>query len=352
MASFFVKEEPKEFEDDQQSTTLSQLDKNFDSEAFYLNNLNHRVLASNNDKDDIELLDEMMERGQVVSLNLVEKRRFHEISIEEVLENFEIANNPQSLVKLIISQDILSTKNKKANLDQKLESNLNKETDKLSLEHKRREKLAFEKKRILMSIVESARDKNCPTFSKLIFENHYEKLSVKNENSLLNKLNSLLENDDSLGKNLSTSQIFRLRRFRTKLEVRSLKRSKHIKQFDIDSYVNELIDSEKNAKLSSFKPRNRCIKREALANENQSTGQNEDASEETEDDSIIFENETLKESLDADSNTCEIVAVTRVLDRFNTKLRNFDMSFNQMPIGMVEFRNEDIKCVISPFSKK
>ena len=80
---------------------------------------------------------------------------------------------------------------------------------------------------------------------------------------------------------------------------------------------------------------------------------------EMEDESVIFEYETLKESIDKDgSKNFEIVAVTRVLDRFNTKSKNSNFSdfcspiSMRMPLGIVEFRNDDIKCLKSPFSQK
>ena len=126
-----------------------------------------------------------------------------------------------------------------------------------------------------------------------------------------------------------------LRRFQAKLKLRETKRLRHLKLFDIDSYTNELIDRERA---------------------------NKPTKDQQQDEDVIFEFKTLKTNM-YDTNISvkpEVIEVTRVLDRFKSKNHHHVMMnqrenfyfLNRMPIGMVEWRNEDVKCIFSPFSNK
>ena len=184
------------------------------------------------------------------------------------------------------------------------------------------EQLAIEKKRLLISLYESAKKKKT---DKILDSNfHYEPLSSNDENKLLFQMRSILDTDE---KSLSPTKLYTYRRFKTKLELRKLKRVNHLPLFDIDSYVNELIDSEKLSVKSE---------------ENQ--------------DDIIFESETLKTNLEEKDSDCQIVAIKNVLDRFSTNskgiIRKNEANSNRFLIGMVESRNDDVKCLISPFTNK
>jgi len=146
------------------------------------------------------------------------------------------------------------------------------------------EQLAIEKKRLLISLYESANEKKT---DKLLDSNfHYEPLSSNDENKLLFQMRSILDTGEE---SLSPTKLYTYRRFKTKLELRKLKRVNHLPLFDIDSYVNELIDSEKLSVKS---------------------GVNHD--------DIIFESETLKTNLEEKNSDCQIVAIKNVLDRFST----------------------------------
>ena len=191
-------------------------------------------------------------------------------------------------------------------------------------------------------------------------------MNVDEEKKLLKQLNKIVNNMDmnEVEKELKNEpglakDLFALRRLRCKLEMRELKRSKHHKLFDVDSYVNELIDSEKMTQLNEFR---RGLVKKETASDRQLDRAN---GEENASDDVVFEFEALKEVVDG--GECEIVAVTQVLDRFKHRKSRFssedyEMSgdeheshlkyLSQMPIGMLEFRYEDIKCVISPWSKK
>ena len=130
----------------------------------------------------------------------------------------------------------------------------------------------------------------------------------------------MLSNEENL-KKLSNNLKYALTRFKCKLNLRRLKRLKRLKLFDIDSYTNELIDSEKS--------------RKEIANEEEKQKQHLQVS--------------------TSNNDVEVIAVYRVLDRFNKLKKNnqfgysLDLSFK---IGLIEYRNDDIKCVVSPFTKK
>ena len=351
--AFFIKEEPIEYSDEspaqitassnETNNASTSLDKNFESESFYLHKLNENVLNSISN-EDMELFSELMTPNSSIQDIAIDRTRSNQIVIEDILEKIGQDYQP-------VSKYAKSSEDQKNAHDDTVTS---KEAQDSLLKQQLLEKLAFEKKRILMSLIETAKEKNAAQNS----THQLEKLSLKEENTILNQLTNLVELGKGEENSLEMSDVFRLHRFKAKLEVRSLKREKHVKLFDIDSYVNELIDSEKTAQLNQIK-HSRLIKQEhdrlcgnetAGSAENTNTEENEANDQDNE---IIFEHETLKESLDG-TNNCQIVAVTRVLDRFNSKTNivNYDMYLNQMPIGMVESRNDDIKCVISPFSKK
>ena len=76
---------------------------------------------------------------------------------------------------------------------------------------------------------------------------------------------------------------------------------------------------------------------------------------------VIFEYKTLKtNAYETIDSKAEVIEITRVLDRFKKEkptwtvvVRPDIVSYlDQMPIGMVESRNEDIKCLVSPFTNK
>lgn len=103
--------------------------------------------------------------------------------------------------------------------------------------------IATEKKRILTSLLEISKEKNTLNLSES--NNNNEPFSKTFETKIYFKL------DHQFNSNQSCSS--ELRRFKCKLELRRLKRKKHIKLFDIDSYVNELIDREKIFNSSNIK---------------------------------------------------------------------------------------------------
>ena len=356
--AFFIKDEPVEYEENldnqtytENSSCITLVEKNFESESFFLKNLQENVFNTKND-EDMELFAEIMKEANqncAGDLNLVDRRQ--EISIEKVLSIINVPRKEDEEEESHQIERNLTTKNNK-----KFEIT---NAKKLSLKQQQIEKIAFEKKRILASIVESAKeDRNAKT----LFNTRYEKLSEKEEKQILSQLDGIFFDDNSelsLREKLDPNLISRLRRFRSKLGIRELKRSKHIKLFDIDSYVNELIDGEKMNDLNRNNQDSLAKVKTETQEEKIFENCRKEVTSEDEDDSIIFEHETLKESLNTDgTNTFEIVAVTRVLDRFNSKRKNNNSSFfcsptsMRMPVGIVEFRNDDIKCVISPFSQK
>ncbi len=138
-------------------------------------------------------------------------------------------------------------------------------------------------------------------------------LKIDEEEVILNKLNKVLDDES-----LSSKAKHDLIRYRSKLNLRKLKRLKRLKCFDIDTYTNELIDSESNS--------NSHLKLE-------------------------------KRFLDKNSNDIDIIAINycRVLDRFEAP-RKRKLQFQNIEdlymVSIVEFRNDDVKCVISPFTNK
>lgn len=345
---FFVKDEPVEYDEENSKNNncggVTLVEKNFEAESFFLKNLQENILSSNNE-EEMEFFAEHMK--QVTSNRDVNKLdlRHQEISIEKVLSLINVSEERQKDEEERATEKRLNFNN---NTNIEIFS-----AKKLTEKQKEQEKIALEKKRILISLVEAAKEDKA---IKDLFENCYDRLSENQETQILRQLNEIFENAESESllkeKGVNPNQIFRLRRFRRKLEIRELKRKKHIKLFDIDSYTNELIDSEKMN--DSHRVNHDIWTIKAETQELNCKDENE-----MEDESVIFEYETLKESIDKDgSKNFEIVAVTRVLDRFNTKSKNSNFSdfcspiSMRMPLGIVEFRNDDIKCLKSPFSQK
>ncbi|RNA20228.1 cysteine-rich 2-binding -like [Brachionus plicatilis] len=231
------------------------------------------------------------------------------------LENFQIDPTSQPLIKTQSSMSITDILNKVSNC----------KTDRTKIRkiELSKDKIDLERKKVLSSLIDSAKTDQNTYLSK------HEFLSVDEEASYLNILNKYLDNeivDDPT-----------LMRFRAKLTLRNLKRKNYSKVFDIDSYVNELIDQEKMKMLNSIKQRK--LKLEFAEN-----CQN-DVTES--DDDIIFESA----SLQATDNS-EIIEIKRVLDRFkNRKQRDHNHEID-LDVHMVEARKEDTKCLISPYSNQ
>ena len=344
MASF-IKEEPLEPDLIQalipnNEPPASLIERQFESELFYLNNINENVLNSNsnNNTDDYDLINDLMLSDHINNIEMIDEKR-NEISIEDVLDKIWINPIKTNMYKIKPSkQNKASAQNKEANRREQ-----------------EQEKLAIEKKRILLSLIEKSKETAQNSNEK------HELMSVDEEKRLLKQLNKIVNNMDmnEVENELKNEpglakEVFALRRLRCKLEMRELKRSKHHKLFDVDSCVNELIDSEKMSQLNEF--RRGLVKKETA---------NELDGEDNGNDDVVFEFEALKEVVDG--GECEIVAVTQVLDRFKHRKSRFssedyEMSgdeheshlryLSRMPIGMLEFRYDDIKCVISPWSKK
>ena len=352
MASFIqeIKEEPLEPDLTQplipnNEPPASSIERQFESELFYLNNINENVLNSNNNNtDDYELINELMLSDHINNIEMIDEKR-NEISIEDVLDKIWI--NP-------IKTNIYKIKPSKQNKP----SVQNREATQANRREQEQEKLAIEKKRILLSLIEKSKETAQKSNEK------HELMSVDEEKKLLKHLNKIVNNMDmdEVEKELKNEpglakEVFALRRLRCKLEMRELKRNKHHKLFDVDSYVNELIDSEKMTQLNEL--RRGLVKKETSSEPDRADG------EENASDDVVFEFEALKEVVDG--GECEIVAVTQVLDRFKHRKSRFssegyEMSgdeheshlkyLSQMPIGMLEIRYDDVKCVISPWSKK
>ena len=164
----------------------------------------------------------------------------------------------------------------------------------------------------------------------------YDSMNLAGEDIVLNQLNYLFSNEEIL-KKLSTKFRHALTRYRCKLNLRKLKRVKRLKLFDIDAYTNELIDSEKSHKQVQkeevdVKPIHHQLQVSNISSLNSNSNKNNS------------------------NNDVEIIAVYRVLDRFNKLNKKFDQfnySLNlSFKIGLIEYRNDDIKCIVSPYTKK
>jgi hypothetical protein len=312
MASFLIKEEPVEHDennfDENSSNTgqpKSRLDIQIEAEAYYLNKVNEDILNGDDSCEDLaELMSMDMLDDSTSKFNSVPTRQ---ISYEE--ETFR--DNSDA----------------------------------------RHEKLATEKKLILAALNEQIKQEK--DFLNKI--NSYESLSLSDEAKLLDTLNEFFkEHNDAEVSSLDVRTIAGLRRFRAKLEMRKLKRKNYLKLFNLDTFVNELIDREKYNMMSSVKSEY------GPSPVKLAYGAVRDLPMEDED--IIFQGVTLKTCESEMNSGCEIIELERVLDRFNDRKFKFiqsnehsadnRMESSHMPIGIVEFRNEDVKCLISPYTKK
>ena len=373
----------------------SLVETEYAAEYSFLAKLNQNILGlqASSDPTDIELLNELAvfahERGPTRS------------SIENFL--FECNNGEKQT-----SDEVKSTTSTMKRNTHSFETipvpkeRLEATAKKLSSKLEQCEQLAFEKKKIIKAIIESSSSTANQTsgqqsnntkkssHTSLATRLRHEPLNKYEETQVLANLNQLLsDNSDSaqhqLSKPLLESKQSALRRLRCKLQLRSLKRALHLNLLDIDSYTNELMDNEK----ASARHQMQLIKAEKLHQEQQhdqyhlqqqqqQTASFKDAEQDddNDDDDIIFDQEVLKTSLDGDNDACQIVAVVSVLDRFKRHwgrmhkmmpINNFNCYYsyedndhhhhhhqaNRIPsIGIVESRNDDIKCVISPLSNK
>lgn len=334
MASYIIKEEPidfnEDFSDGNKNVSKTLIDKQYELELAYLNNVNENLLNLNTD-EEIELFNEMVEINQNKSLN-----------VKHMNENKRVQLNSKNYLRR----------------DQQIESELTQENDRNNSnklkQQNQTEQMAFEKKRIINALIESAKEKE-----KTATINRFEPFSLNDESRILNQLNKLLNDLDENKLNIviEKSELTILRRLRCKLELRKRKRNLNLPIFDIDSYTNELIDSEKAA----FR-RNRVKSEFDCQNVANMVDQSNYI--DNDDDDIIFEQEILKTTIGDDNSGCEIIAVKNVLDRFEDKNFKFNNHFHHQnqnvlidnelimkPIGIVE-RYDDIKCVISPLTNK
>lgn len=152
-------------------------------------------------------------------------------------------------------------------------------------------------------------------------------------------------------------QLFKLKRLGAKLELRNRKRKLYLKLFDIDSYTNELIDREKANTIfhNRFKKETPTLNDQAIGGLDKSQEPDQDNAD------VIFECKTLKTNISEKDSSFEIIEITRILDRFKNERSTLPDNhqndkhlyyFDQMPIGCVESRNEDIKCILSPYTNK
>ncbi|CAF0807770.1 unnamed protein product [Brachionus calyciflorus] len=315
--STFIKEEPLELDEYNDINTNSNqiisnenetyIDKKFESELHYLQSMSNNILGNSN--LSMELLEDIEMFEKLPNIEpLIHKQ--NEISISDIVSKI-------NLNKIHVEKPVKQNENSK-----KIEN----QNDFLK---QQKELIALEKKKILHSLIEK---ENSHMDSKI---NKYESMNLDEEEKLLKKLNKYLEN-----KSVQDSQLARLR---AKLNIRKLKRKNHVKIFDIDSYVNELIDQEKASLLNLVKQNK--IKPEL--NHNFMDINNYEL-----DSDIIFESASLQTS-----DNLEIIEVSRVLDRFKSKKTKFHhheitMYDVQPRIGLVEARNDDIKCLISPYTNQ
>lgn len=293
---FQIKEEPQDFDEPPQNSQISFIDIQYNAERYYIDNFSNLFL----DNEDRSLIDSM------------------DISIDYNLKDLIHKRNDFSISDALNSIQTNDTKSKTINKSMKPNES------KLKTVKQKQEQIALEKKKILVSLIESAKEKKLDRLLDTNF--HYEPLNSSEENKILDKLKSILDTDS-----LSPTKLYTYHRFKSKLKLRRLKRTKHLQLFDIDSYVNELIDSEKSSEKTD----------EEFNQAN---------------DNIIFVSETLKTNIDKNepNSGCEIIAITRVLDRFKSshKKIKYDNYLNKFPIGIVESRNDDVKCLLSPLTNK
>ena len=308
---FTIKDEPVDYEDDHRSAPLvqpkSSLDKNFDLEMTYLRNVEDNCML---DDECQELFNEMAIKPSIV---------------ETTAKTIDVQNVFKRMNESRPSKQITRQASTTSNIQRVAEGPF---TSKSNLQDHL--KILSEKNRILKTLSELAKEQ-------LVSTDHLELLSVSEEAKLLKMLKEILRRIETgdpnfpLGQQLmsrSPGTIFALIRLRRKLELRSYKRDKHVRIFDIDSYVNELIDREKASRRHEFKLS------VAPSDEN--------------DNDVIFDTEILKTTGDGSgSSDCEIVAVKSVLDRFKS---SFVTSHDHSTIGIVQSRVDDVKCILSPLT--
>lgn len=236
-----------------QTTEPSYIESQYQSEQFYINNIENVLLEKSQfDSDACDFINDiMLSAGQtgLVAKPLPERN----INLSDA---FVQINNTQTSYALAKSSDYTLNKPKIPNLEIQ--------------RPKMQEQLAREKKRILLSLIDAASNEK-----KSVAEDYaqYEPMSQNEEEQLLRQLNYLLDSHSNsaagdLGDQSRDSQdLTRARQLRAKLELRRRKRKNHVKVFDIDSYVNELIDREK---MSA-----KAIKVEKQVHENPSPNQNQ-----------------------------------------------------------------------------
>lgn len=231
----------------------SYIESQYQSEQFYINNIENVLLEKSQfDLDACDYMNDIMlsvEQTGLVTKPLPERN----INLSDV---FVQINNTQTSYAITKSSDYTLNKPKIPNFEIQ--------------KPKMQEQLAREKKRILLSLIDAASKEK-----KSVAEDYaqYEPMSQNEEEQLLRQLNHLLDSqynvdaDDGDDQSTDSQDLTRARQLRAKLELRRRKRKNHMKVFDIDSYVNELIDREK---MSA-----KAIKVEKQFHENPSQNQNQ-----------------------------------------------------------------------------
>ena len=218
------------------------VESQYQSEQYYINNIENVLLDNSQfDADAYDLMNDIMlsaGKSGLVAKPLPERNI-------NLLDAFvQINNSSNSLFKN-------NDSDKPANISFNKPKALNSEIQKPKMQ----EQLAREKKRILLSLIESASNEKKSLVQDYV---QHEPLSQDEEDTLLVKLTELINQSGD-------QDMFSVKQLRAKLELRRLKRKKRVKVFDIDSYVNELIDREK---MSA-----KAIKREKQIYENQNLSQ-------------------------------------------------------------------------------
>ena len=323
----FVKSEPIEYEYDsnenQQSNNYemkTSLERCFDSEAIYLKNLDDNILRMEDDDD----LQGYMNHLEPKDLENFVQLKAADLKLDDLFKKLNDNSATTKQAKPVAKLNPISKNPKSIRINDQASNtaSINSHLEILN-----------QKKRILDAINEMTKEHDGHPST------HLEPINVSDERKLLTILNRYLSNEANIDEPIDQHALSSLRRFVRKLELRRLKRKRHVKLFDIDCYANELIDHER----TSLRKANTPIKAEAIR---------------AEDSDVIFESEVLKTSADGD---CEIVAVRSVLDRFKAassiNYDRFDHTFaylNLMPIGMVESATScyDNKCLISSFTNR
>lgn len=292
--SFQIKQEPIDEYDEHPTgeTSQSYIDMEYESQRAYLNNLRQSVLFSQDDEDaELFSMQNLIESEAMrLAESVVQIKSSNSIPISDILSQITL-NRP-------LSPDRVTQTSSEVPSSTVYD-----------------EEMAREKKKILAAISEQVKlDKQARR------QQNLRVLTMADEERLINILDKMTETSHAM------------RRLRAKLAMRQAKRANHKKLFDLDSMVNELIDREKLKHDESQAATNLF-------------------------DDVIFEGVTLKTSC-GDSNN-DIIELVPVLDRFNkrrVKLMEFESFGHEYStlshIGMVESRNEDVKCLISPYSNK